>query len=343
MGASIGVDSHKGSLAAAAVDELGRVFGIKEFPNDPAGHRALLEWARHYGKPRAIGVEGSGSYGAGLCRTLSSAGEQVREVPATLTFKERRRKGSQGKSDAVDAVAIARIMARGEDLPSPTRTQALADLKLLSDYRDQLVHTRTQLANRVHQDLVVLHPGYERRVPNLVGAKHLAKAASLVRGDTSIRAELARRRIGDLRRLSREIAETKVQMTDVLTESGTTLTGLPGIGPLIAARILGEVGDVGRVRSQAAFAMMTGTAPFVASSGMTFRHRLNRGGNRKLNFALHYMALARYRTDEQTKAYIERRRAEGKTFKESMRCLKRHLSNVVYRQMIVDWRALEAA
>jgi transposase len=175
MGASIGVDSHKGSLATAAVDELGRVFGIKEFPNDPGGHRALLEWARHYGKPRAIGVEGSGSYGAGLCRTLSSAGEQVREVPATLTFKERRRKGSQGKSDAVDAVAIARIMARGEDLPSPTRTQALADLKLLSDYRDQLVHTRTQLANRVHQDLVVLHPGYERRVPNLVGAKHLVK------------------------------------------------------------------------------------------------------------------------------------------------------------------------
>jgi transposase len=175
MGASIGVDSHKGSLTAAAVDELGRVFGVKEFPNDPGGHRALLEWARHYGRPRAIGVEGSGSYGAGLCRTLSSAGEQVREVPATLTFKERRRKGSQGKSDAVDAVAIARIMARGEDPPSPTRTQALADLKLLSDYRDQLVHTRTQLANRVHQDLVVLHPGYERRVPNLVGAQASCK------------------------------------------------------------------------------------------------------------------------------------------------------------------------
>jgi len=343
MRVSIGVDSHKGSLAAAGVDELGRVLGVKEFPNDPAGHLALLEWARCYGEPRMIGVEGSGVYGAGLCRILSSSGERVHEVPATLTFKERRHKGSQGKSDAVDAVAIARIVARGEDLPSPRRTPSLVNLKLLSDYRDQLVHTRTQLANRVHQDLVVLCPGYERRVPNLVGAKHVAKAALLVRGDPSVRAELARRRIGELRRLSKEIAGTTARIEDELAQSETTLTDLLGIGPILAARILGEVGDIGRIRSQAAFAMMAGAAPLVASSGMTNRHRLNRGGNRKLNFALHYIALVRYRTDEETRAYIERRRAEGKSFKEAMRCLKRHLSNVVYRRMIADSRAAEAA
>jgi transposase len=99
---------------------------------------------------------------------------------------------------------------------------------------------------------------------------------------------------------------------------------------------------VDRIRSQAAFAMMAGTAPLIASSGMSSRHRLNRGGNRKLNFALHYMALVRYRSDEKTKAYVERRRAEGKTFKEAMRCLKRHLSNVVYRQMISDWKAMQS-
>jgi transposase len=243
----------------------------------------------------------------------------VHEVPATLTFKERRRKGSQGKSDTVDAVAIARIVARGEGLPSPRRARALTDLKLLSDHRDQLVSTRTQFANRVHRDLVVLRPGYQRLVPNLVGTKHLSRAASLVRADPSVRAELVRRRLGELRRLGREIAETKARLQDALAESGTTLTEVPGIGPLIAAKILGEVGDVGRIRSEGAFAMMAGTAPLVASSGMSFRHRLNRGGNRKLNFALHYMALVRYRTDEETKAYIERRRAEGKTFKEAMR------------------------
>jgi transposase len=119
MGSSIGVDSHKCSLAAAAVDELGRVIGVGEFPNDPEGHRALLEWARDQRAPRAIGIEGSGTYGAALCRLLCSAGEQVHEVPATLTFKERRRKGSQGKSDTVDAVAIARIVARGRACHHP--------------------------------------------------------------------------------------------------------------------------------------------------------------------------------------------------------------------------------
>ena len=335
------MDSHKRSLAAAAVDELGRVLGTKEFPNDPGGHRALLEWARGHGEPRMIGVEGSGTYGAGLVRVLASAGEEVREVPAILTWKERRRKGSQGKSDPVDAVAIARVVARGEDLPSPRRVEVLRDLKLLSDYRDQLVRSRTQLANRVHQDLVVLHPGYERRAPSLVRAKHLSTAASLVRGDPSVRAALVRRRIGELRRLGREIATTRAQIEMKLGQSGTTLTEVPGIGAVIAAKILGEVGDVGRIRSKGAFAKMAGTAPLAASSGMTIRHRLNRGGNRQLNFALHYMALARYRTDEETKAYIERRRAEGKTFKEAMRCLKRHLSNVVYRRMIADWRAVE--
>jgi transposase len=179
-------------------------------------------------------------------------------------------------------------------------------------------------------------------VPNLVGAKHLSRAASLVKGDSSVRAELVRRRIAELRRVSNEIAETKARLREALAGSGTTLTEVPGIGPLIAAKILGEVGDVDRIRSQAAFAMMAGTAPLVASSGMSSRHRLNRGGNRKLNFALHYMALVRYRSDEKTKAYVERRRAEGKTFKEAMRCLKRHLSNVVYRQMVSDWRAMQS-
>lgn len=266
MGSSIGVDSHKCSLAAAVVDELGRVIGVREFPNDPEGHLALLDWVQEQRAPRAIGVEGSGTYGAALCRTLCAAGEQVHEVPAILTFTERRRGGSQGKSDPVDAVAIARIVARGEALPSLRRTQALTDLKLLSDYRDQLLCARTQLANRVHRDLVVLHPGYQRVVPNLVGSKHLSRAASLVKGDPSVRAELVRHRICELRRLGTQITATKARLREALAESGTTLTEIPGVGPLIAAKILGEVGDVARIRSEGAFAMMAGTAPW-------WRHR----------------------------------------------------------------------
>lgn len=131
-------------LAAAAVDELGRALGAREFRNNPTGHRALLRWARARGEPRTIRVEGSGSYGAGLARHLLSVGETVREVPASLAHRERRRKGSQGKSDPVDALAIARVVAREEELPSPERTGVLQDLKLLSDYRDQLVRSRTR-------------------------------------------------------------------------------------------------------------------------------------------------------------------------------------------------------
>lgn len=330
------MDSHKRSLAGAAVDELGRGLGVREFPNDPAGHAKLLGWVRTLETPRRIGVEGSATFGAGLVRCLLVAGEEVREVPASLTYRERRRKGSQGKSDPVDAVAIARVVARGEELPSAERQGVLGDLKALSDYREQLVRQRTQVANRVHHDLVILRPGYQKRVANLTAKRHLSRAATVVRGDRSVRAELVRRRIAELRRIDRELSRCRTEIAAKLEESGSTLAEVPGIGPVIAARILGEVGDPRRIRSKAAFAQMTGTAPLPASSGATTRHRLNRGGNRRLNHALHYMALVRYRTDPETQSYVQRLRTEGKSFREAMRCLKRHLSNVVYRRMVAD-------
>ncbi len=226
-------------------------------------------------------------------------------------------------------MAIARVVHREAGLSSPRRVAALEDLKVLSHYRDQLVRSRTQVANRAHRDLAVCCPGYGRRVPDLQSKRNLAGARALLRGDHSVRADLARGRLQELGRLDGELARTKATIESTLAESGTTLTSITGIGPLIAAMILGEVGDVRRIRSKAAFAQMAGTAPLPASSGQTTRHRLNRGGNRRLNFALHYLALMRYRTDEETRAYVQRRRAEGKSFKEAMRCLKRHLSNVV--------------
>lgn len=343
MGVAIGVDSHKHSLAAAAVDELGRILGAGEFPNDPSGHRALLRWMKARGAPRRIGVECSGSFGAGLTRYLLASGEEVKEVPGSLTLRERRRRPSHGKSDPVDAVAIARVVATEAELPSPHRNEALQDLKAFCDYREQLVRARTQVANRIHRELLILRPGYAASVPNLTAKRHLARAMLLLRADRSVRADLVRRRLAELRRMDPEIAGTEAQITTKLKESATTLTEIPGIGPLIAAKILGEVGDVGRIRSRAAFASLAGTAPLPASSGQTTRHRLNRGGNRRLNHALHYMALVQYRSNPEAKVYVERRRAEGKSFKEAMRCLKRHLSNVVYRQMIADRRAAEPA
>ena len=336
MDVAIGVDSHKSSLAAAALDELGRVIGIREFPNNAGGHKALLQWSNAQGRERVIGIEGAGSYGAGLARHLLDVGEDVYEVPAFLTHRERKRNPSKGKSDPSDAVAIARVAARGEGLSSPQRTDVFIDLKLLSDHRDQLVRARTRLINRTHTDLVISHPGYERRIPKLNSKKKQSAALTLLRGDQSVRAGLIRDRIGEIRRLSKKIADVEKQIAGKVKESGTTLTALQGIGFIIAAKVLGEVGDPARIRSKGSFAMLTGTAPIEASSGATKRHRLNLGGNRQLNYALHVMALARLRHDDDTKAYVARRKMEGKSDKEALRCLKRHLSNVVFRQLVAD-------
>lgn len=343
MGVTIGVDSHKSSLATAMLDELGRVVSVMEFPNDPRGHHALLRWSKAQASDRVIGIEGAGSYGAGLARHLIEANENVYEVPAFLTHRERKRKPSKGKSDLSDAVAIARVTARGEGLSSPQRVDVFVDLKLLSDHRDQLVRARTRVINRTHTDLVISHPGYDKKIPKLNSKKSQAATLMLLRGDHSVRAELVRDRIGEIRRLSKKIGDVETQIVGKVKESGTTLTALQGIGFVIAAKILGEVGEPARIRSKGAFAMLTGTAPLEASSGVTKRHRLNRGGNRQLNYALHMMARARLRHHADSKAYVARRRMEGKSENEAVRCLKRQLSNVVFRQLAADARALSEA
>jgi transposase len=335
---AIGVDPAKGSLAVAAVDALGRVLDAQVFSNDPRGHRALLEWIRARGPNRVIGIECSLSYGASLSRVLLDAGEDVREVPTTLTFQQRRRRHAQGKTDLVDSVAIARIVASGEVLSSAHRVGVLTDLRALVDYRDQLVRARTQVANRAHADLVNIRPGYEQVVPNLRAKGHQAKARSLLRGDRSVRAELLRRRLGELSRLEGEIVAMDRRIEAMVRSVGTTLTDIPGVGWFIAAKILGEVGDPSRVRSKAAFAVLSGTAPLSASSGQTHRHRLNRGGNRQLNWALHFVALVQCRIFPDAQAYMARQREAGKSHKEAMRCLKRQLSNVVYRHLLADAR-----
>lgn len=338
MGVAVGVDSHKSSFAVAVLDEIGRPIGVREFNNDDDGHRLAVDWIAAQDPDRVIGIEGSGSYGAGLARALLATVEDVHEVPAFLSHRERKKHPARGKSDAHDAIAIARVVSRGEGLSSPQRSGVFQDLKLLTDHRDQLVRARTQLINRTHRDLVVSHPGYDRRIPKLTSSKHLTAAVTLLRGDRSIRAELIRDRVAEIRRPDDKIAGIEKQIAAKVCESGTTLTQLRGVGFIVAAKILGEVGDLSRLRSKGSFAMLTGTAPLQASSGKTQRHRLNRGGNRQLNYALYMMALARCRGDADTKAYMARLRIEGKSNKEAMRCLKRHLSNIVFRELVADLR-----
>jgi transposase len=166
---------------------------------------------------------------------------------------------------------------------------------------------------------------------------------ALLRGDRSTRAKLIRDRIAEIRRLDDKIARIDKEIAAKVKASGTTLIQLRGIGFVIPAKVLGEVDDVSRLRSKGSFAMLTGTAPLEASSGKTKRHRLNRGGNRQLNYALHMMALARCRGDADTKAYMTRLCREGKSEKESMRCLKRHLSNVVFKQLVAELQGVQRA
>jgi transposase len=336
---SIGVDSHKDSLAASAVDELGVERAVGSFANTRAGHRQLRAWLPP--GARRIGIEGSAGFGAALAQSLLAAGELVLEVPPQLTVRERRHARRPGKSDPADALAIARITAREQRL-RVVQAPALSDeLKLLVTAREELVAERIRHANQLHADLVVLRPGYGARLPHLRGSRQLAIAGRLLGSGAHLRCQLARRRLARLRRLDAEIAGLERQIAARVRASRSSLPGLTGVAALLAASLLAESGDVRRFRSAAAFAAASGTAPIPASSGQHQRHRLNRGGNRRLNRALHAMALVQARCDPRARAYLARRRAEGKTWREAMRALKRQLADVVFRTMLADARAAD--
>jgi transposase len=318
------------------VDGLGRQLAVAEFPNARAGHAALLTWARRLGRRNLFAVEGSGGVGRALALYLARQGQRVVEVPPAMTARERRRLREPGKSDLGDALAIARVAAREAGLPAVANSGSTRQLRELVDYREQLVQERTRIINRLHADLVELWPGYQEQVKNLISKRWLRRVETFLAGNQASRADLARRRLAGLRRLDAESSELKVSITRIVEESGSSLVQITGVSTLVAARILGEVGDVRRFASKNHFASATGTSPVPASSGQIQRHRLNRGGNRRLNRAIHTVALVQARFDPRGRAYVLRRRAEGKTWREAIRCLKRHLANRIYRQLVLD-------
>ena len=334
---TIGIDAHKSSLAVCLIDELGRELASREFGNHPRAHAALHVWVATLAPgERRFGVESTGWVGRGIATFLLGQGETVVDVRGSLTERERKRLRGQGKSDPRDALAIARITAREKQLP-PVRVDSVSrDMKLLCDYRAQLVAERIRIANRLHADLVSVRPGYERQIRTLSSPVQLERAERLLAGDHGVQALLARRRIEQLHRLDAEIKQADRDLRERVRASGTGLPRLTGIGDLLAARIIGEVGDIKRIASKSRFARLNGTAPIPASTGATNRHRLNPGGNRRLNHALHMIALTQARMDPRAQAYIERRRSEGRTRRDAVRALKRHLSDVVYQQLRAD-------
>lgn len=335
-----GVDTHKDTLAVAVLNDRGQPVQVCQLPNTAKGFAQLTKLLGSYGVVR-VGIEGSGNYGRAVAAHLAAwsqaGGLEVVEVPPGLTFRERSGRPAAGKTDPGDAVAIARITAREQGLP-PVRLAVgdAADLRALLDYRQQLMEERTRLGNRAHVELSGLRPGYQAKVPALVLPVHRDTARRLLRGDHSVRADLTRRRLSRIKQLEAEIAEVTGLVQSRVDASGTRLTDLYGVGPIVAGRILAEVVDVRRYRSRHAFASANGTAPIPASSGKTVRVRLNRGGNRQLNRMLYVIALSQIRAETQGRAYYLRKRAEGKTSTEALRCLKRRLSDVVYRILLAE-------
>jgi transposase len=325
----VGIDTHKATLAACAIDEIGQVLAERTFPNEPAGFEGLLIWLGELGGISRIGLEGSAGYGAAAARFLLAAGQPAIEVPPQLSHRERLRTRRAGKSDPGDALAIARVTLRESDLPPVRLDDASRELKLLVEARDDLAAEATRVRNRLHADLVVIAPGYSAVATNLVADKYRRAAGKLLRGMPGVQAELARGRLVRLAKLATELRALDRRIDGLVADH--PLRQLWGAGPLVTAKLLGEIGDIRRFRSADAFAMLAGVAPIPASSGQTSRMRLNRGGNRQINRALHGIVLAQVRTYQPAKDFVARKRAEGKSWREALRALKRHLARIVFR------------
>ena len=333
---TIGVDPHKGSHTAAALDRRQQVIGRIRVPATPAGYRELRRWAAGWPE-RRWAVENAMGLGRPLARWLLGDGETVADVPPKLAARVRVLSTGHGrKTDAADAVSTALAACGPADVHAAASEGHAAPLRLLSDRRDALVARRTQVLNRLHGPLADLLPG---TVPPHLSAD---TAAALLRrsrpaaGPQRTRRSLASDLVREARRLDAEIAALEGRIDEAVTESRTTLTTLFGIGPILAAKILGRVGDVRRFPSAARFASYCGLAPIEASSGDVVRHRLSRAGDRQLNFALSMMALCQARQHPEGRAYVLRKRAAGHADKEAIRCLKRRLADVVYRRLVRD-------
>jgi transposase len=336
----IGVDPHKASVAVAALDEAGgELLERASFPQNRTGLRSLERWATRFPE-RRWAVENASGLGRHLAGRLAAAGECVVDVPPKLSARVRvLSTGNARKNDGLDALATALAASRNERLAAVDPEIGSEVLRLLSERREDLVAERTRALNRLHGLLRDLLPG------GVAGKLSAPRAARILRGirpqgaSARLRRRLASEVLRDVRTLDRKIADLNGLIEAEVEASGTTLTEIFGIAPILAARIIGTVGNVARFPTKAHFASYAGTAPVEASSGEVVRHRLSLAGNRKLNYALHMVAVCQARSDVRGGSYYRKKMAEGKSRKEALRCLKRRISDAVYRSLVADSRA----
>jgi transposase len=331
----IGVDPHKQTHTAAAVDAAtGGLRGERTVPARQVGHQRLLEWARGCAEERLWALEDCRHVSVGLERFLLARGERVVRVPPKLMAGARRAARERGKSDAIDALAVARAALRERSLPSARLEGPEREIRLLLDHREDLVCERTRAQQRLRWHLHELDPELELPpgcLDRRVWLERLGRRLARREQTTQVRIsrELARR----IAELTRRASELERELATRVHAQAPALLALPGCGPLTAAKLLGETAGVDRFAGDAQLAMHAGVAPLPASSGNKQRHRLNRSGNRQLNCALHRIAVTQGRHHPPARAYLARKQAEGKSRKEALRCLKRHLARTVYRTL----------
>jgi transposase len=338
MPVMIGVDPHKASHTAAVLDEHGRPLDQQRISATLEGYQTLRSWAAQWPQ-RCWAVEGAHGLGRALAQRLVADGEQVVDVPAKLAARVRVLSVGHGrKSDPDDAVSVAVAARSVPQLRQVGVEDQAVVLHLLTKRRQDLVAARTQTINRLHRLLMDLVPGGARRNLTAKRAAALLARVTPAGAAAATRHQLATELVADIRDLEQQIAGVEVRIKTTVAQANTSLLELFGVGPVLAATFLGEVGDIRRFPSKHHFAAHTGTAPLEASSGQVVRHRLSRAGDRKLNHALYMMAMVQVRRPSAGQAYYRRKLAEGKSPKEALRCLKRRLSDAVYRCLLADQR-----
>lgn len=330
----IGVDSHKRTHTVVATDGTGRKLAEKTVVATSAGHLELVRWAGRF-TDHSWALEDCRHLSRRLSNDLLVAGETVVRVPPKLMAGARRSSREPGKSDPIDALAVARAALR-EDLPAATLDGPDREVRLLVDHREDLVAERTRAQNRLRWHLHELDPGHE---PALRGLDRAVVLAALER-DLAVApgtvGRIARELVTRIRELTTTINALEREIARLVADLAPSLLALTGCGPLTAAKLVGEAAGIGRFRSKAAFARHNGSAPLPVWSGNTERHRLSRTGNRQLNVALHRIAITQLQREGPGRTYVERRRAQGNTKTEAIRALRRRISDEVFRRMRHD-------
>jgi transposase len=328
----IGTDTHKRSHALAAVDDAtGKVRGKREIKASADGHLAAVRWARSLDEERVWAIEDCRHVSRRLEQALLAAGERVIRVAPHRMGASRKGERTPGKSDEIDALAVARAVVKDgiEQFPVAFLDERAMEIRLLLDHRDDLVAERTRTVNRVRWHLLELCPEIEASLKR----KALNQPRTLDRVDRQLRnlpagarTRVAREQLAHLRQLNRRIDALRDELAELVAARRPELLAEQGCGPLTAAILIGHTAGNQRFRSEAAFALQCGAAPIPCSSGQRTQHRLNRGGDRQLNHALHIIAVTRARHDPATREYLARKEREGQTTKGALRCLKRQLA-----------------